>query len=793
MDKNINIIPHDECTGCGACMNKCPKNAITMKYDSEGFLYPHINNDCINCGLCLKVCPTINGQDFYKTPKSYAVWANDAIRMESSSGGMFTLMANYVIENGGVVFGAVFSEDWKTVHHTWVKSKEALSALRGSKYVQSDIKNSYREAKEFLEKGKMVLFTASPCQIAGLYTYLGKIYENLFTADFICHGSNSVTAYQSFLNEFTEGKSIKKVAFRDKRMFKWLTSFVVYFNDGSVKKDIRNKRLWYKGFLNGVINRLCCYKCVYAKSERISDITLGDCWRVGRIDKNCDDGQGTSLILVNSDKGKLLMNLLNKEMKLCKEIPLNEIRKYNGQLNRPSTKHESRNIFFSHLDKLGYNTSLKYAFGEKFDIGIVGWWFAYNYGSALTYFALGTILKQLGKQVLYIPVARLNGSSLSKENKEIVSFIAKYFHVGAIKDFDKMDEFNSICDAFILGSDQMWRANTINSVGYSFYLDFVDKDKKKIAFSTSFGVDYFDGSKITCDTVKDFLKRFDAISVREKSGVSICKEKFNIDVQQIIDPIFLLNKDDYNQITNDVKLETPNKNYLLCYILDPTPEKEIAAKNIAAHKNLEIKVIFGIREYNESKKNWKIGEILPKLNIQEFMFYIKNSSFIMTDSHRGTCLAIIEQKDYVAIVNSRRGATRFETIADLLGLNNRLVYKPETLQESEEIYKNIEWEEVGKHIEYEKEKAILWLKEALLKETKISEDTFNTLRVDNERKYFGLNLRLKRLNKKIDQKQVNNNKGIKYIISKISGGLKCYKEHGFKYTLNRIIFKIKNR
>lgn len=818
MDKNIKIVSRDKCTGCGACFNKCPKNAIVMEYDNEGFLYPKVTDECINCGLCVAVCPAIKEVKFYDTPKSYAVWADDEIRLISSSGGMFTLMANYVLEHGGAVCGARYSEDWQTVYHTWAHTKEELSFLRGSKYVQSDVKNTYKEAKDFLENGRLVLYTGCPCQVAGLYSYLGKDYENLYTADLICHCSNSVTAYQSFLEEFTEGKEIKKVDFRDKKLFSWSTPTVVYLKDGSVKKASWDKSIWYKGFLNGLINRLCCYNCRYARAERVSDITLGDCWQVYRINQDYDDRKGTSLVLVNSEKGSNLMKLLSNKMKLCKEIPLKEIRKYNGQLNWPVPKHQSRDIFFAHLQQVGYHKALKYGTGEFFDIGIVGWWFASNYGSSLTYYALGTILKDMGKQVLFLPIAKIDGTPWEKATETTIAFISKYFRVGKKRDFDNMREFNYFCDSFMLGSDQMWTASTINLVGYTFFLDFVDKNKKKIAFSTSFGHDNFYGNELTCSTVSDFLQRFDAISVREKTGINICKDKFNVIAEQVIDPVFLLPANKYDLILSDVKIKPDEKKYLLCYILDPSIEKEKAAQSIAEHENLEILVMFGMKEYDASKNNWHTGKILPKVTTPEFLAYIKHSSFILTDSHHGACFAIIYEKPYAAMVNSNRGSTRFETIAELLNLKERLVYNPLDILNNEKIYQKVDWQEVNKHIIFEKEKAYMWLNNALNSKVKISNDTLNTIRVDNERKYYGINNRVQQLNKRVSElqnsvkilkeyhelendisklriqvfKELNNNKK-SYFIDKFKGGIRCYKENGFIYTLKRIVLKIKNK
>ena len=247
MSQTIENVPHHLCTGCGACYNCCPKDAIIMEYDSEGFLMPRVTDQCINCGLCLKICPVISPLKLNDTPKSFAVWAQDEIRQASSSGGMFSLLAESIFKQAGMVCGAAYTGDYRKVQHIWADKLTSLAPLRGSKYVQSDTKLTFRKAKAYLEQGRPVLYTGCPCQIAGLYNYLGKPYENLYTADLICHGATSLTAYQSFLDEFCEGKELEKFDFRDKTYYSWSSSTVAFFKDGTVKKRGFNEETWYTG------------------------------------------------------------------------------------------------------------------------------------------------------------------------------------------------------------------------------------------------------------------------------------------------------------------------------------------------------------------------------------------------------------------------------------------------------------------------------------------------------------------------------------------------------------------
>lgn len=756
MKNTIECLSKRKCTGCGACYNKCPVSAIKMEYDSEGFIFPNVTSACINCGQCKNVCPALNPLEPYETPEAYAVWAPDEIRLKSSSGGMFSILANYVLRNGGIVCGAAYSNDYTYVHHIWAENEEELAPLRGSKYVQSDTEQTYKEAKKFLDSGRMVLYTGCACQIAGLYKFLGKEYEKLYTADIICHGANSLTAYQSFIKEFSGGEKIAKVDFRDKIHFPWSSSQVIYLENGDVKKAKWSEGAWYKGFIDGVINRNNCSACPYARAERISDITMGDCWQVHRIDPKFDDRKGTSLVLVNSPKGKKVFEKINLDMKLCEKVPLSEMRKYNGQLNWPAPAHPSRKYFFSHLDQ-GYHKALWYGRGQRFDVGIVGWWFASNYGSCLTYYALGNVLADMGKQIILIKLPTMSGLPWDVDTKISIDFLKKFFKISNDRDFSTLHEVNHFCDAFMLGSDQMWRVDSLRLVGYSFFLDFVDKNKKKIAFSTSFGNEHFSNNVEITATASDFLKRFDAISVREKSGINTCKKEFGVDAEQILDPVFLCKKEVYERVMEDVQDKVPDK-YLLCYILDPSPGKVAAARKLAEHEGLEILTILGMKEYSNAINHWNIGKVLPKVTPEQFLYYIKNCSYLLTDSHHGTCFGIIFEKQYVAFVNKGRGATRFETVADILGLRDRLFYDPVTPLISKKVFEPIDYSSVKQRLQPEIDRAMEWLHNALTCPTKQNEDTVRTIKVERDRMVNGMSHQIKRLKQQNEKLQEELNK-----------------------------------
>lgn len=198
----IHITNRQDCCGCAACAQRCPKQCISMKEDAEGFLYPTVDTEvCIDCGLCEKVCPELNSGRERQPQKVYAAINKDEkIRLGSSSGGVFTALAEQTIDEGGVVFGARFDENWEVVH-AYTETKEGLTAFRGSKYVQSRIGNAYKDAERFLRNGRKVLFTGTPCLVMGLKLYLGRDYDNLLTVDFLCHGVPSPKAWRLYLKE----------------------------------------------------------------------------------------------------------------------------------------------------------------------------------------------------------------------------------------------------------------------------------------------------------------------------------------------------------------------------------------------------------------------------------------------------------------------------------------------------------------------------------------------------------------------------------------------------------------
>ena len=344
----------DKCYGCRACEQICPKLAIVMKEDEEGFFYPEVNKEkCINCNLCSKVCPYSN--ELYKTKirKVYAVqYKNEKNLMESSSGGAFSLFADYILSIGGYISGCIFDENL-IPRHVVSNKKEIISKMRGSKYVQSDIRSTYKEIKDLLNSKKIVLFTGTPCQVDGLKRYLMKEYDNLFTLDLICHGVPSFKILEEYLNsEKNKGKKIEKIKFRDKKLNGWCSQGSIKFN-----KKIKNispfNNSYYYYYLKNCINRYSCYTCKYSSINRVGDITIGDYWNLNNLLPKLDTSKGYSVILISSPKGEKLFESV-KDKSFYYETELKFVAENNGNLIKPTEFPKLRERIYKDIEIFGY-------------------------------------------------------------------------------------------------------------------------------------------------------------------------------------------------------------------------------------------------------------------------------------------------------------------------------------------------------------------------------------------------------------------------------------------------------
>ena len=385
------ITKKSDCCGCHACASVCAKHCITMQEDSEGFLYPVVDTStCTDCGLCEKVCPVIHQSAPVAPQATYiAINRDEEIRLQSSSGGIFTLLAEQVIAEGGVVFGASFDEDWSVIH-AWIDTVDGLAAFRGSKYVQSRIGDTYSEARAFLQQGRKVLFSGTPCQIAGLKKFLCKEYNNLLTVDFICHGVPSPGVWQRYLRELRKelraergvGKNtvpssmdelpvITGISFRDKTngwkkfgfRLRYAASEAAPNSVSSSANKVEKEFLqpfphnpFMRGFLADVYLRPSCYACSAKSGKSGSDITIADAWGIDCFAVEHDDDKGACYVLENTSKGVSYMSLFSFEQRI---VDINVIKQYNPVYVSSVKPHPKRLQFFKQYKKDKVKPSVK--------------------------------------------------------------------------------------------------------------------------------------------------------------------------------------------------------------------------------------------------------------------------------------------------------------------------------------------------------------------------------------------------------------------------------------------------
>ena len=333
----IEIKEKKDCCGCSACVQRCPKQCISLYEDEEGFLYPKVDVEtCIDCGLCEKVCPVLKQSEERIPLEVYAAKnPNEQIRRESSSGGIFTLLAEQTIDAGGVVFGVRWNEHFEAIHD-YTETKEGLAAFRGSKYVQSRVGDTFKQTEWFLKQGRQVLYSGVPCQISGLKKFLKKEYDNLLTVDIICHAVPSPLIWREYLEEYkTKNRitSINSINFRDKTFgwegYHFSISYITKHNRNVTKKQPHGDNVYFKGFLNHLYLRPSCYSCCAKGGRSGSDILMGDCWGIDSLRKDYNDNKGCSIVCVNTLKGKSLTNAILERSDM---LSYDEVLKYNPSI-----------------------------------------------------------------------------------------------------------------------------------------------------------------------------------------------------------------------------------------------------------------------------------------------------------------------------------------------------------------------------------------------------------------------------------------------------------------------------
>lgn len=731
LNKDNTICQQNYCTGCQACENICPKQAISMKENEYGFLYPTIQQDkCINCNLCRNVCSNISRIQKNKYIKTLALQSKDNYLIKkSSSGGMFVELAKFVLNKGGVVFGCAMErvEDGFDVKHIYIEDAKDLYKLQGSKYVQSRIGNTIKDAKEFLDKGRFVLYSGTPCQIAGLKAYLKQDYDKLLTVDLSCEGTPSLNIFNDYIKYLEKNVIKSKIVdfkFRSKKHFGWSTSgFVAIYKKGNkIKEKIlpQNLSSYFSYFLSGSILQERCFSCKFTGLKRQSDITIADAWGIEKeypelIKKKFNKKRGISLVLINSSKGSAIFEKIKHDL-ISEEIDINRLRKYNHPFRHPSIKPANKETIIQIYKKEGYigiDNKFKQDLGnkyyycvlknhtpefikniikffkpkqEKVDCLLLTWYNWKNYGSVLTAYALYKVIKDFGYSVKQIQAFEPIGYAKS--------FANKYFEQTNLCVNNKcFSRLNNLSETFIVGADNQLDYGALGIDVFRNLLNFADKNSKKLLISGSFGSWNWNENEKTMKILKNLYQRFDFVSVRENIAQQKMKEVFNIDVEWFMDPVFFLKKDEYLKLAESA-FKHDYSNSIMSYILYPNRE----ADKIIQYLNKDDKYKINYFKGNQAAP---FHEKDKSKSVENWIKSILTSKYIVTDSFHCVAFCIILNRPVICIKNAC-DISRFLSTFEKFKIDMPIYSSFEDYLSQKVSYNQLDWEVINKNIEKER-------------------------------------------------------------------------------------------
>jgi len=649
------IITKHECTSCNVCNERCPVTAISMIENSSGFKQPIIDEDaCIHCNLCVDVCP-LNEKGYrletYTEPNCYASWCkNKTIRSQSSTGGIFSILAMQTLKKKGEVCGASFDKNWN-VKHIIVDNEEDLRKLRGSKYVQSDITHIFPTIKRRLEENIPILFCGTPCQVAGLYSYLEKDYPHLISVDFLCHGTPSPLVWRKYLEERFAGEKIQSINFRNKDAG-WRSYRLSIQTDKQYYLGTQDQDIYMQAFLEILTTAPCCAECVFAKRQRPADLTLADFWEIDQYDKALDDNKGTSFVLINTEKARKAYESCREELDVSQLIPFNKVVDKNHSIDHPFEKHKHSDRFFQRLPQAENISDLIIDELGIMKVGITNFQHYNNYGCVMVPYSLSKAIEKLDAGfkpyiINFIPEKEYLaiGDKVSVFEKFKRDFIKRTEVVKNIKDLKTIDkDFQCL----ITGSDQVWKFHQ----NYIYMFSWACNKKLLISYAASFGCDSLKQININKKIATYLLSRFDAISVREKSGAKICSDYLNCEAEVVLDPTLLLEAHDYDEIIQEEDINKDQSPYI-AYMFIFSEEKSIKLIDPSLSKSLPLINII---------KN-EHGEYRP---VGQWLSLLKNASYLVTDSFHGCSFAINYRKQFICIPDAR-----IDNILKLLNINRR--------------------------------------------------------------------------------------------------------------------------
>ena len=711
------------CTGCGACAAVCPKSAIGMETDGDGFLRARISHDaCVGCGTCERACPTLNPDYSNRIPdECHATMAgDDGIRMDSYSGGMFGTLAEDVLSRGGVVFGAVWDEDF-SAHHRAARTSAELAPLRKSKYVQSDTRDTFKEAGEALAGGQEVLYAGTPCQVAGLRAYLGAKgidRDGLLAVDIVCHGVASPKAMREYLDDAYDGwEKVKEISFRNKEEHGWGASESVVMRDGYASSY--GKSPYMDAFNSCLLANKACETCRFSQLPRQGDLTIGDFWGIGDVRPDLDDGKGTSVVVVNSDAGQKALDRVRDCLRFDEILPLPEATRINKTLVHPYPNHPGRKHLYSMLGRMPFLKLVDHAMDHHYDIGIVGLWYGINYGSALTYYALYEVLRDLGYDPVMLP--KPNGMWDERFDDLATQWnVFAWDHYNVFAPYPSRNEYpaaNDSCDAFVLGSDVVWSHFVCGrAAGQFFFLDWALRARRKVAYASSIGPGLGDDPSYTIPAA-DNLMAFDAIATRERGDArTIADLCGRDDIEHVLDPVFLCGRGHFDDLAEESRGKMVKPGGVFSYVLkseQPRREREIIemlAEGLGTHYD-----ICGDPDVPELSRERFGEDIITEMPIADWVRAVRDSRMYVGESYHAMCMSLLFHVPFVMVYpDCIPGFERVHDLLDLLGLSERCVDGPEDDDEILAVAKaEIDWDRVDAILAREAERSRGWLADAL--------------------------------------------------------------------------------
>lgn len=660
--------PHDVCTGCSACAQRCPAGAISMIPDEEGFVRASVNpKACIHCNLCNKVCPVGEGKEnaAHDARAAYATWnANLPELQKSSSGGLFSLFARRTLLADGVVCGAVY-DNQGVVYHDLVESEAGLDRMRGSKYVQSEMRDCFPRLKKELVAGRQVLFTGTGCQVAGLRAFLGKDYENLMLLEIICEGTPSPAVWQKHLRSLCpDMKELSYLSFRDKK-YGWTQTIVVKYRTSCDEEKIMvshgTQDPYIMTMFGAITQARNCYQCKFREGRAGADVTIGDMWGLGVVAPDAAPKCGASVLLVQTPKGAAAWEELKATTGYCREIAPLSAGINNGYLYRaPVIDPAARTLFYrNHMAGVPLSQNAAQALQKANRVAILNHVGHANYGSNLTAYALQEYLRRQGYDAKVVSLRPFR-SPYPEAIRPYLSFISSVLRFTPdVYGPSSCARLNKDFDTFIVGSDQVWRYPRPwirRCAEPSFYLEFAAQGKRRIAYAASFGISTYEGPKHLVKRFYKALRDFDAVSVREHDGLDILRDRFDYtDAVAVMDPVFLLSARDWQRFTSASVQQVPD-NQMSVVLFYHKKEAEAAVQRCAAENNLYLDKLEPAR-----------------LDVMTWLKTLSLSRLIVTDSFHTLCFAVIFRRPFVVISSAKHGKSRLRDFMHNVGLQHRFI------------------------------------------------------------------------------------------------------------------------